>query len=105
MPKPPSALGAACTTLWALASDAYLFARRRPDVAPSSADGSLLRLGEVTTMSDPSQTSTSVSVTADEDAIPDEASIPVRLVLDARTFDQVVDALESPTAPTPRFAR
>jgi len=52
-------------------------------------------------MSDPSQTSTSVSVTADEDAIPDEASIPVRLVLDARTFDQVVDALESPTAPTP----
>lgn len=51
-------------------------------------------------MSDPSQTSTSVSVTADEDALPDEG-FPVRLVLDARTFDQVVDALESPTAPTP----
>lgn len=33
--------------------------------------------------------------------LPDEAFIPTRLVLDARTFDQVADVLENPPAPTP----
>lgn len=32
--------------------------------------------------------------------LPDEAFIPARLVLDDKVFDQVVDLLESPPAPT-----
>lgn len=32
--------------------------------------------------------------------LPDEALIPVRLVLDGKAFDRVVALLESPTAPT-----